>query len=65
VTAFLVRNWFRDGLETLFVVAIGGMLSSVLRQARAGSLPIYRCQACGRVTSRAYAVCRHCGAPVP
>jgi uncharacterized OB-fold protein len=64
VIAFIVRNWFRDALETLFVVAIGGMVASVVRQARDGTLPIYRCRACGRVTSRAYEGCRHCGAPV-
>jgi len=64
VIGFVVRNWFRDSLETMFVIAIGGMVTSVLRQARRGNLPIYRCEACGGVTSRAYAVCRHCGAPV-
>jgi len=53
----------RDALELLIVVAVGGMLVSVLRRLRRGEIVVFRCPACGRPTSRAYPLCRHCGAP--
>ena len=55
---------FRDALELLFVIAIGGMLSSALRKLRHRGISPYTCPNCGRPTSRAYERCRHCGAQV-
>ena len=55
----------RHGLELSFVVAVGGMLAAVLRRWWAGRLPVTRCGACGRPTSRGYPRCRHCGAARP
>lgn len=55
----------RDGLELLIVVAVGGMVVSAIRRLRRGEIEVYRCAACDRPTSRAYGVCRHCGAPQP
>ena len=52
----------RDGLEVLVVVAIGGMLVSALRRLRRGDIPVFRCPACDRPTTRANPRCRHCGA---
>jgi uncharacterized OB-fold protein len=52
----------RDGLELLFVVAVGGMLVSAIRKLRAGQITVMQCRACGRPTSRAYPRCKHCGA---
>ena len=51
----------RDLLEVLFVVAVGGMLWSVLRMLRAGQIHVFRCAGCQRPTSRAYPRCTHCG----
>ncbi len=45
------------------MVAMGGMLWSVVRRLRAGLIPVHRCAACHRPTSRAYPACRHCGFP--
>ena len=53
----------RNGLELLFVVAVGGMLWSAVRRLRAGQVTVPRCTRCGRATSRAYPECVHCGAP--
>ena len=53
----------RDGLEVLFVVAVGGMLWAAVRRVRAGAVVVPRCAACGRPTSRAYPACTRCGAP--
>jgi uncharacterized OB-fold protein len=55
--------FLRDGLELLFVVAVGGMLWSAVRKLRRGEIQVVRCERCGRPTSNAYAVCKHCGAP--
>lgn len=55
----------RDAFEVLIVIAIGGMLWSVLTRFRRGALPVHRCPACGGPTSRAYPRCRHCGAALP
>ena len=53
---------FRDALELLFVVAVGGMLWSAVSRLRAGKVHVYRCQSCHRPTSRAYPRCTRCGA---
>lgn len=55
----------RDGLELLFVVAVGGMLWTAVGRLRAGSIRIYRCGRCSGPTSRAYPNCTRCGAPLP
>ena len=55
----------RDLLEVLIVVAVGGMLFSAVRKLRAGALPVYRCPACERPTTRANGICKHCGADLP
>lgn len=51
----------RTVLELAIVVAVGGMLWSVLRRLAAGQLRAHRCVNCHRPTSRAYPRCRHCG----
>lgn len=55
----------RDGLELLFVIAVGGILVSSVRRLRAGQIKAYTCVACGRPTSRAYPRCKHCDAVQP
>jgi hypothetical protein len=60
--AVAVENAGRDLLEVTIVVAVGGMLWSVVRRLWRGQLRAHRCIACGRPTSRAYPRCRHCGA---
>jgi hypothetical protein len=55
----------RDVLEVAIVVAIGGMLWSVLTRLRRGQLHVPRCPHCGGPASRAYPECRHCGAVLP
>ncbi len=55
----------RDGLEVAIIVAIGGMLWSVLSRLRRGRLTVPRCPDCGEPASRAYPQCRHCGAVLP
>ena len=54
----------RNGLEILFVVAVGGMLVSAIRKLRAGQIRVVRCRACDRPTSRAYPRCKHCDTPL-
>lgn len=54
----------RDGLELLFIVAVGGMLWAAVRRLRAGQIAVHRCPSCGRPTSRAYPACTRCGAPL-
>jgi hypothetical protein len=54
----------RDGLEILFVVAVGGMHVSAVRKLRAGQIRVVRCPACDRPTSRAYPRCKHCDTPL-
>jgi hypothetical protein len=56
---------FRDLFEVLIVVAIGGMLFTVVRRLRRGQIRVIRCPECERPTSRAYPVCKWCGAPRP
>jgi uncharacterized OB-fold protein len=58
-------NLVRDGLEVVIVIAVGGMLWSVLTRFRRGELVVHRCPACGGPASRAYPQCRHCGAALP
>jgi len=53
----------RDALELLFVVALGGMVWSAVVKLRRGEIKVVRCDQCGRPTSNAYPICRHCGAP--
>ncbi len=55
----------RDALELLIVVAIGGMVWSVLARLRRGDLRVPSCPECGGPASRAYPVCRHCGVELP
>ncbi|MDP9419911.1 MAG: hypothetical protein M3P53_07165 [Actinomycetota bacterium] len=55
----------RDVAEALIVVAVGGMVVTVLRRLVAGQLHVYRCAACARPTSRGYPRCRHCGREQP
>lgn len=55
----------RDALEVLLLVAVGGMLVSVVRRLRRGEIRVYRCADCGRPTSRGYPRCRHCGVEQP
>ena len=54
----------RDGLELVFVIAVGGMVVSAFRRVRAGQVKPLMCPSCGRPTSRAYPRCKHCGAEV-
>ena len=55
----------RDALELLFVVAVGGMVWAAVGKLRRGEIEVVRCEGCGRPTSNAYRVCKHCGAPRP
>ncbi|HEX2699559.1 MAG TPA: hypothetical protein VHM89_05065 [Acidimicrobiales bacterium] len=59
------QSLVRDGLELLFVVAVGGMVWSAVQRLRAGRIEVYRCGTCGRPASRAYPDCTRCGAPLP
>jgi predicted amidophosphoribosyltransferase len=54
----------RDGFEILIVVAVGGMLVSAVRRLRRGEVKAFICPSCGRPTTRANGICKHCGAPV-
>jgi hypothetical protein len=60
----LSSNIVRDLIETLFVVALGGMVVSMVRRISLGEIPAHLCPVCQRPTSRAYPYCRHCGAPL-
>lgn len=55
----------RDALEAVIVVAVGGMLVSAVRKLRRGEIPVYRCPACDRPTTRANGICKHCGTVLP
>ena len=55
----------RDVLELAIVIAVGGMVWSVVRRFRRGELAVHRCPDCDRPTSRADPACRHCGAVLP
>jgi predicted amidophosphoribosyltransferase len=54
----------RDLLEVLIVVAVGGMLVSAVRALRRGEIEVFTCPSCGRPTTRANGICKHCGAPL-
>jgi hypothetical protein len=60
-----VDNAVRDGIEVLIVVSVGGLLWQTVGRLRRGEITANRCPACERPTSRAYPMCRHCGAPLP
>ncbi len=55
----------RDAFELLIVIALGGMVWSVITRLRRGQLPVPRCPECGGPASRAYPQCRHCGTTLP
>jgi hypothetical protein len=55
----------RDALEVLIVIALGGMVWSVVTRLLRGQLTVHRCPECGRPASRAYPNCRHCGTALP
>lgn len=57
------EHLLRDALELLIVIAVGGMLVSVLTRLVRGELRVHRCPSCDRPTSRAYPRCRWCDAP--
>lgn len=59
------EHLLRDLFELMIVVAVGGMLVSAVRRLRRGEIDVYRCPSCGRPTSRAYDVCKHCRRPLP
>lgn len=65
IAVVLVANLVRDAIETLFVVAIAGMVVSMVRRISLGEIPAHLCPTCQRPTSRAYPFCRHCGAALP
>jgi hypothetical protein len=58
-------NLVRDLFELLIIVAIGGMVWSVLSRLRRGELKVPACPECGGPASRAYPRCRHCGVELP
>jgi predicted amidophosphoribosyltransferase len=58
------ENLLRDAIELLIVVAIGGLLWQTIGRLRRGEISVHRCPVCDRPTSRAYPMCRHCGAPL-
>lgn len=55
----------RDGIESLFVIAVAGMLWSTVGRMRRGEIRVVRCESCGRPTSNAYAACPYCRSPRP
>ena len=55
----------RDLLEVAIVVAVGGMVWSVVTRLRRGQLRVPTCPDCGGPASRAYPECRFCGAVQP
>ncbi|HYF45052.1 MAG TPA: hypothetical protein VD926_02505 [Acidimicrobiales bacterium] len=59
----VAADFVRDALEILIVIAIGGILWSVIGKLRRGEISVVRCEACDRPTSRAYPNCKHCGTP--
>ncbi len=65
MTALDTGDLIRDAFEILIVVAIGGMVWSVLSRLRRGQLVVPSCPECGNPASRAYPNCRHCGAVQP
>lgn len=65
MTGLDTGDLIRDAFEILIVVAIGGMVWSVLSRLRRGQLVVPSCPECGNPASRAYPNCRHCGAVQP
>ncbi len=65
MTGLDTGDLIRDAFEILIVVAIGGMVWSVLSRLRRGQLVVPSCPECGNPASRAYPNCRHCGARQP
>jgi predicted amidophosphoribosyltransferase len=65
MTGLDTGDLIRDAFEILIVVAIGGMVWSVLSRLRRGQLVVPSCPECGNPASRAYPNCRHCGALQP
>jgi hypothetical protein len=59
--AIIIHNALRDSLELLFVIAIGGTLTSAVRKLFHGQVRPLICKTCNRPTARAYPRCRHCG----
>ena len=55
----------RIAIEVLIVIAVGAILWSAVNRLRRGQIEVYRCPACERPMSRAYDVCKHCGADQP
>ena len=53
----------RDTFEALFVVAVGGMLWNVIGRLRRREILPVICEHCGRPTSNAYPMCKHCRLP--
>jgi predicted RNA-binding Zn-ribbon protein involved in translation (DUF1610 family) len=51
-------------LELFLTVAVGCTLIAVVGRLARREITAFRCPSCGRPTSRAYAMCRHCGSPV-
>ena len=58
-------NLIRDAFELLIIVAIGGMVWSVVTRLLRGQLRVPTCPECGGPASRAYPRCRHCGVELP
>lgn len=54
----------RNLAEILLVVAVGGMLWSVVTRLRRGQAIPRLCPGCSRTVSRVYDACPHCGGPV-
>ncbi len=65
MTGLDTGDLIRDAFEIMIVVAIGGMVWSVLSRLRRGQLVVPSCPECGNPASRAYPNCRHCGALQP
>ncbi|MBA3267234.1 MAG: hypothetical protein H0T70_03115 [Acidimicrobiia bacterium] len=59
-----LNNLVGAAAEAGLVVAVGGMLWSVVSRLRRGGIAVVRCGACGRTASRAYPLCRRCRQPL-
>jgi hypothetical protein len=51
-------------LELFLAFAVGCAFVAAVRRLTRKEITAFRCPACGRTTSRAYPLCRHCGAPI-
>lgn len=54
----------RDALELAMVVALAGMLWSVVARIRRDRATVPRCRSCGRPVSPTYARCPRCATPL-